>query len=224
MAFHEAGHALGRYITAAEMGYSPQESVFGIVCEGLSQEGADRPIFPASVPEPAVQATTFGPLLSREMQDLLFREYGNRQEFSKPFIAEFFAGLRADGRSPDTGDWLRARALIAVMGAISEALAAATEHGETTMKQVAERALALLNSDACDGDVETFTEDCAIAGDARPDTVRQYLTDAFSRGLQLLQRSEIHGALTLIAALVMRKGGASGEEVVQILNARLARR
>ena len=210
VAVHEAGHAIARYLTAGEMGYSTEESITSIE---IASPGAKR--YAGSSANGGtqlfIQATTFGPMLTNEMSQVRNR-VAEREGISSDtalvgrkaldHLSQVISEARAEG--VDIESWLQARALISVMGPAVEA--------RLREKPVAE----ILESDESEGDLRGFIQDCTIAQvptseiDARIDA-------AIDRAVELLGDSNVIGAVNALAKHLLHNGTTDGETAVRII-------
>src|SRR5712691_11240844 len=117
-AIHEAGHAVARYLTAEDLGHTTDHAVFYIDLATATpvRQSIDGTMGLTS------QATTYGPMLSKEIQDVAIRDFADimhTDELTMEHVAEAIAKARAEGA--DIFKWLRAKILIGVFGAAAEA-------------------------------------------------------------------------------------------------------
>ena len=129
VAYHEAGHAIARYLTAGMMGLSEEDSIDEIVIGDGGIPTAESHDGQAVLP---VQATTYGRKYSMEIYavrrdmdrvkgwtDLPPEEYAGKWN-SFENNREMIETAREQGC--DIERWLRVRATIAVGGAVGEAI------------------------------------------------------------------------------------------------------
>jgi hypothetical protein len=99
---HEAGHALGRFLTAAELGRGEHEAIWRIEfedCIGL----------------------TFGPMLSAEMETCVRKAYGVRDNEKLHDTSLTREQIRKACEAIDTSRWMQAKLLEIAMGPAAEA-------------------------------------------------------------------------------------------------------
>jgi hypothetical protein len=114
IAVHEAGHAVGRVLVAGLLGWDIGEIINSVeiraasIDVGVSQDGL------ASL---VSQATTYGPFLSKPMEDFL------RARNAKLDIAAVTDAAVTEMRAAgiDVDGWLRAESLVCVFGPMAEA-------------------------------------------------------------------------------------------------------
>ena len=210
VAAHEAGHAIARYLTAAEMGYSTEESITKIE---IRSPGAST-YLGTSIDGTAnlfARATTFGPMLTKEMGQVINRvaertgvplETLPAGREGLDFLSQVISEARAEG--VDIESWLQARALIAVMGPAVEALLKA--------KPVAE----ILESDESEGDLRGFIQDCTIA-QVPTSELSSRIGAAAERASELLSDSNVIAAVNALAAHLLHNGTTEGKTAVRII-------
>ena len=130
VAIHEAGHAVARYLTAEMMGLSKEESVSSIDVHVTQEMPKGKSVDGKMVT--SAQATTFGPLFSKEI-DAVRLAVSTANGWSDLPPEELAAKLNtlenmrdlletAREQGCDVEKWLRARAIIMVAGATAESL------------------------------------------------------------------------------------------------------
>ena len=216
-AAHEAGHALGRYLTAADMGYSPEESIISIEmfgpekskCVGIDDDGT---------PQFSSGPITRGPSFSKEIMDIN-SSVVKRQNFVPNSKGEIKidgetnhslstqAVAEARDKGADIEKWLRARALIAVMGPVVEA--------GITKQNIDD----IINSDECENDIRVIVTDCDMAGVR--DQFEEYINAAIEQAIEHLTKPDINNALNKLAAHVFRNDKTDGKTAARIIKAAL---
>ena len=204
VAAHEAGHAIARYLTAGEMGYSTEEAITKIE---ISSPGAS-PYLGTSIDGTAhlfARATTFGPMLTKEMSQVIKR-VAERTGFPLEmlpagrerldFLSQVISEARAEGA--DIESWLQARALISVMGPAVEAM--------LREKPVAE----ILESDESEGDLRGFIQDCTIA-QIPTSEIDARIVAAVERAVELLGDSNVIAAVNALGAHLLHNGTTDWE-------------
>ena len=123
VAVHEAGHCLGRVLTAAALGWQPQQAIYYIDIFPAGQE----PLMLGFLQHGRSQGTTWGPFFSKPMQDFFSKWM---LEKSRPVVhastgpvdpselKSMVAEMR--GAGIDVDRWLRANALRAICGPMAE--------------------------------------------------------------------------------------------------------
>jgi hypothetical protein len=144
VAVHEAGHAVGRFLTAADLGYTTEESIsyIDVGLGRLSEQSADGCMRLVS------EATTYGPMLSRQMQETVFASRKAVAGLTRQEISEILANARAGGLDCET--WLSARLLMGSMGAAAEAKLLGKSFNE------------VWQSYECEGDIKDAVKDCML--------------------------------------------------------------
>jgi hypothetical protein len=198
VAFHEAGHAVGRYITAADMGLSVDNAIAFIdVAPGTSLGSSlDKTMQFTS------QAVTFGPAFSVPIQAVLSRECGDLRSLEFKDVVRAVAIASAEGA--DISKWLNAKALIAVFGPAAEAV--------ITRKSFEE----VLHSYECEGDLRDLVRDCTYAG-LESSEIQSMIDDAAKKCVSLIQRPEICAAINALAKQLPNAGRMKGQDAVAII-------
>jgi hypothetical protein len=115
---HEAGHCVGRYVTAPLLGWAPDEVIFGVDVYATPSQ-AYVPSLDASRVL-GVEATTWGMFLSKPMDDFLRAKHGDPAGISQKDIdASLFSETRGAGIDVDM--WFHARTIFAIFGPLAEA-------------------------------------------------------------------------------------------------------
>lgn len=212
IAFHEAGHAVARYLTAEEMGYSKDECIFSVEMSNGS------PVLSNSVDGQMIlvtQATTFGPTYSKELDPYFNDVYADAlpasgiQKNVKSFEVELdLEDLRrkaeeAEAGGVDIDKWLKANALIAVMGPIVEA--------QVTKQEVD----VVLDSYVAENDVGIFVRNCRIGN--RIDRVEEYYDSAIDEAIKHLEKTNTRKAIWDLGTHLMQYGTTSGKVAAKII-------
>jgi hypothetical protein len=120
IAVHEAGHAVGRFLTAARLGHKPNTAIAYIdVHEDPSFAGSMS--FSGSMGLQS-QTATFGPMFSQALSDFIMANAipdGSAGEISLNEVAHILTKARTAGL--DVDDWFQAKAFINVLGPMAEA-------------------------------------------------------------------------------------------------------
>ena len=201
VAAHEAGHAIARYLTAAEMGYTPEESIFQIT---ISDPGAETYMGQSFDGKGTLfsQAVTEGPMLSMEMNDACKQVVAATGRCADlDFLSRVVSKARENGADIET--WLRARALIAVMGPAVEAVA--------TRKNIHD----VLNGYECENDLNGFTRDCITA--QVQDEVEKRIDDAIRLAVEHLIRQDVCDAVNALTTHLVKNGSTSGKTAARII-------
>jgi hypothetical protein len=99
---HEAGHALGRFLTAADLGREEHENIWRI---DLQDDFA----------------VTYGPMLSEEMETCVRKAYGVRDDEKLQDTSLTREQMRKACEAIDTSRWMQAKLLEIAMGPAAEA-------------------------------------------------------------------------------------------------------
>jgi hypothetical protein len=112
VAIHEAGHAVARVLTADDMGLKPEEAVAWIEVglDASAREGCDGQNVLVS------QATTYGPMFSREIEQHTTKTPGTA--LTTDVLLDTVAKARKAGA--DIEAWLSARSLFTVFASVAE--------------------------------------------------------------------------------------------------------
>ncbi len=214
VAFHEAGHAVARYLTAEMMGVPPERSVSSIVVhvpetvsKGKSVDGKM---------DMAAQATTFGPMFSDEIAAVskaMIEEnaWTSAETVEKMNSLDIRRELmqRAREQGCDVERWLRARAREAVAGALAESIYRQVPFGDVWEGYEAE------------DDRRSFVGDAMTLGlddEELATVVNEALDDAFEWFKdQVLNNPGVRIALNAVAQRINRPGTISGPIVVGII-------
>jgi hypothetical protein len=197
IAIHEAGHAVARYLTAAEMGFSVEESIIHIEISpgtslGASSDGRTYLIS---------QAVTFGPMFSAEINELV----GATTDLVE--ITGLVAAAVARGF--DISTWLEARALITVFGPMAEAVARRKSFHD------------VWDSYESEADVRSLVRDSVIGG-LRDKELDSLLNKTVERAAAMLQRPEILTAINALAEALPEAGRMDGKDAAAIIGRAMA--
>jgi hypothetical protein len=197
IAIHEAGHAVARYITAADMGFEVEESITRIEISPGTSLGAssDGRVYLVS------QAVTFGPMFSAEISELV----GATTDLAE--ISGLVAAAVARGF--DVSMWLEARALITVFGPMAEAVARRKSFHD------------VWESYECEADIRSLVRDSVIGGlrDKERDTL---FNETVERAAAMFQRPEIVAAVNALAGALPNAGRMNGKDAVAIIGRAMA--
>lgn len=197
VAMHESGHAVARYLTAPELGFSCEDSIAIIKIHA-----ADRmPLVMQSKDgeQIASQATTFGHVFSKEIAAYYVPHDG---EIRKEDIVN-----AAKVGGADIQKWLRARGLIAVMGAVAEGALT----GETVDN--------LLCGGPTFGDLANLWSDYNAA--KMLGSFDAGVEDAITRAIELLQRPKVIRALNALSRHLYENGTTDGKTAAAIIHGEL---
>lgn len=212
VAFHEAGHAIARYLTAAELGYAPEEAIARIEIAS----GPLRPLGDSFDGKATTysQAVTFGPKLSKAMdataRPILMRVAGQTISGKAHFdlLVEIVAAARAAGADIDA--WLGARALQAVFGAVAEALCTRKPFDE------------VWNDYQCEEDMRGIVANCMTAG-LPTEAIQPVIDAAVERAKVEVARPGMLDALNALSRHLHDHGTTKGRLAVSIIERHLPR-
>ena len=117
---HEAGHAVGRFLTAARLGHGPDTAISHIVVHAAPVSQGRQSIDGRA--DLRSEATTFGPMLSKALEDFIRADGfydGLGGELSLKELERILGKAREAGL--DVDDWFRAKGLSGVLGPMAEA-------------------------------------------------------------------------------------------------------
>jgi hypothetical protein len=192
-AVHEAGHAVGRLLTAVEMGIPFEEAVHSIeIGAGPSWRSSDGRIVLNS------QAVCYGPAVSRELQAAYQQRYPDRKPISAD---ELNARLLNVGTAEQRAVSGRAKMVITTMGAAAEARLSGTSWEK------------VFSSDPCLADRMDFNREARLSG-LGDNEIADALTAVGSKVVSLMAMAEVWGAIGAIASAM--KGGLSGKQVASL--------
>lgn len=193
VAVHEAGHAIGRLLTARDMGYAPEQAVHSIeINAGPAFWSADGKTRLQS------QAICYGPAISLELQAAYKQAYPVHGPISPD---ELHARLANIGTARQRMASARAKMLIVALGPAAEARLSGSSW-ET-----------VFSSEACLGDRMDFRRAARLHG-LYDDQLSQVTHEVGSTAVALVAKAEIWNAIKAVAAAI--KGNLSGKAIAQI--------
>jgi hypothetical protein len=206
VAVHESGHAVARFLTASDLGYEPDEAISYIEVHDAGTQAASRSLDGRM--SLRFQAVTFGPKLSKEMQEAsrpLIASVAGRPLSgieSRDLIMECVKAARASGA--DIDKWLHARAIIAVSGAMAEA-----KFKRRTFEDV-------WAGYECENDVAEIVGEgiCAGLEAAAVETIIDRATEVSEK---MMAQPEIWRAVLKLAAALPLTGRIAGEQVIDVI-------
>lgn len=200
-AVHEAGHAVGRLLTAEDMGVPFDQAVHSIeIGAGPHWRSADGRIVLHS------QAICYGPAVSRELQVAYQQTYPRREQISAD---ELNARLLNIGTAEQRAVSGRAKMIISAMGAAAEARLNGTFWEEVFL------------SDACAADRLDFERAAQLKGLGGNGLVGAVI-DVRCEVLKLIAMTDVWGAIRAIASSM--KGSLSGKQIASLAAPFLERR
>jgi hypothetical protein len=200
VAIHEAGHAVGRIMTAEWMGFASEDAIAVIdTCPGRPSECGDWILMP--------QATTYGPMYSRAMNDHLIANVDQQVSISRETLLLDVAMCKSAGI--DVLDWAKGKAVIAMFGPVAEAI--------FTGRDVRE----VVHSPECGNDLSDASRDCSLAGMSEEDAVK--VADwAIETATAMLSAANVRRAVKALADSLPSAGCMSGKRAARIINQALA--
>jgi hypothetical protein len=204
VAYHEAGHAVGRYLTAEECGVSVEKCITGI------KVAPDEDPVPSQdgTGELVPLAATGGPMLPDAITEIMLREHPDGGPMQ---IADTIAKLRDSGRDmSDVDKWLRGRAVITMFGGIAEAAATGRNPRD------------VLRSYGCETDIRQFFGLCQIAGRTDPKEMADLRNEGAERAAELMQRPDVCAAIKAVAGCLPAFGRVDGKKIIAIIQEAMA--
>jgi hypothetical protein len=202
-AIHEAGHAVSRFLTAATMGYEPQDALSHIEMHhpdtAAKYFGPDGKLFYDA-------AITFGPMFSKAIEsiskpfDVKYGVEGIRGNLHE-YCIEVTKAARAAGVNVDS--WVKAKMIVSLAGPVAEAKATRKTLGELPQ--------------GWENDYEDACGTCAAAG-MEPDQA-DILVDEATRLLETeFANPLLWNALLTLAAALPKEGTMEGHRCWQIFS------
>lgn len=191
---HEAGHAVGRLLTAKHMGFPLHQAVHSIeVGAGPSWSSPDRSRILRS------QATCYGPAISHELQSALKGAFPARPNTK----AEELPGLLklAGATTAQRVGSARAKLFIIAMGPAAEARVTGRSWSE------------VVNDNACLADREACRHEGRIAGFDEAQLAEE-VTQARHRAEKYVEIPDVWRAIDAIAKKL--KGTLTGDKIAQL--------
>ena len=209
-ALHEAGHAVGRYLTALEMGLSEDEVITEIVVETEGRRPEMGTSFDGRMKLVSL-AVCNGPMLSAELQRLVpaameimgiaaGSTLSGRQALD--LVKEVLAVGRSEGIDVDA--WVGARAVVAVFGPMVEAGVREVPFQDVWDGYEAE------------DDVTGIVGDGVAAG-LSSDEIGAVIETAKHRVLDYLQEPKVGNAVNALGNHLLEHGTTAGERAAAII-------
>lgn len=202
IAIHEAGHAVARVLSAEDFGL-PAEKMISSIDVGR------RPILGKGHFDKSVQATTYGPTLSAELQAVFERTVAglDPSKLTQQHIIDAVKLAKEEGI--DITRWLRARMLITTLGPVAEA--------GRTGRSVHD----VWNSVECEGDLKGAVEDGIWAG-LPTEQIAGYINEALEKSAILMSQTNVQRAVNALADALPVSGKLKGQRAVSIITRALA--
>jgi hypothetical protein len=201
VAIHEAGHAVGRFVTAGMLGHSNDEAISYI---DMSPDGGSDKFW--NLPGQP-QATTYGPMYSRPMNDLLIANHAQADPSSRASLMLDVAMCKAAGI--DVVAWAEAKTVIMMAGPVAEAI--------YTQRDVA----SVIESPECENDLNDAIRDCSLAGMSADDRAAT-INRAIERATTMLTAPNVWRAVNALADNLPSSGRLPGRSAAQIIDRALA--
>ena len=200
IAVHEAGHAVARYLTAEDFGIDVKAAITHIEIAGGTHLGASAD----GEMQFISQATTYGPQLTRELQEVFHRETVNvpREALIERHVVDAIKVAQTEGA--DVEKWLRGRMLIAVFASVAEA------------KYTGRPVDVVLHSYESEDDLRSAIKEGLWAG-LDIDAIQIRLDEAVATAMSLIQRKDIQRAIKSLADALPARGRMSGTKAVRII-------
>jgi len=200
VAVHEAGHAVGRILSAGDMGLNPTDAIAYI---DIAPDTGPMTSFDKSVTLKS-QATTFGPMISREIQAVWDRRHADisKDQWNLSAMPEVIKQAKDEGA--DIGKWLRAKMLMTVLGSMAEA--------KLTGKHFQE----VWDSYECEQDVKDAVRDGVMAGLETPE-ISAAIDAAMLTASELIAQPNVWKAITALADRLPSHGRMLGPQASAIV-------
>lgn len=207
---HEAGHAVGRYLIAPDMGFPEDEIITDIVMHidgerpvtGTSKDG--RVKFEAlgvcNGPTFSAELGALVPGASEKLGILAGSTVSGRQSF------DLFKEVLTAGRNEgiDVNAWVEARATISVFGPMVEAMQRGIAFAD------------VWDDEQGDGDRRDIIRDGMAAG-LTPDEISAVIENATKRTVNYLQQPNVLNAVNALGSHLHQHGTTSGKRAVTII-------
>jgi hypothetical protein len=202
VAIHEAGHAVARYLVAEDLGRTTDEAISYI--DVSPESPVDQSI--DGTMSLHLQATTYGPMLSTEIQEIAMRDFADMMQSNKMTMEHVAAAIvTARSEGADISKWLRARMLIAVFGAAAEAKYSGRLFAEVWGNYETE------------SDLNYAVHDCFLAGVTDDHAIHASIDEAMITAAVLIERSEVWRAIVALADSLPAFGKFEGKNAVAII-------
>jgi hypothetical protein len=206
VAIHEAGHAVARYLTADDFGHTTDHAISYIDLAPAtpalqSVDGTMSLTF---------QATTYGPMLSKEIQKVATRNFADilrSGELTMEHVAEAIAKARSEGA--DIFKWLHARILIEVFGAAAEA-----KYSGKVFEEV-------WGSHQTEADMKDAVQSCFLAGVTEAKAIEAIIDEAQAKAVGLIERPKVWQAVVALADNLPSSGRFDGKKAAAIIRSTL---
>lgn len=189
---HEAGHAVARYLTAATLGHNVEEAIDSIEThfDEMPTVSSDGKMLISK------QATTWGPMYSRPMVDVLQSSLKN--DTLEADVAQCIAA------GVDVKKWAEAKAVICMSGPVAEAF-----YTKREVKTV-------MMSYECENDRRNAVRDCILAGLSR-DEGSPIIDGAIEIAMNSFARPEVWRAVLTLADNLPSQGQLDGKRAAEII-------
>jgi hypothetical protein len=197
---------VGRILAATQLGLPPEEVVSYI--EVGSGKALGKSAFDGAITL-STQATTYGPLFSKDLQRSFERTVAGipKEQWVEKHFKAALSLARADGANVD--EWLRGRMLMTVLASVAEAM--------HTGRPVSE----VWNSPESEGDFAGAVAD-GLRGGLGIEQIKQFINEAIVRAEALVMQSNVRRAIYELADAIPSVGRMSGRSVYKIVARALA--
>jgi hypothetical protein len=157
-----------------------------------------------------LQATTYGPMLSKKMQEVAIRNFADIMHSDK-LTMEHVAKTIVKARSEGAGifQWLRARVLIEVFGAVAEA-----KYSGKAVEEVWGR-------HETEADMRDAVQSCFLAGVTEAKAIQAIIDEAQAKAVGLIGRPEVWQAIVALADNLPSSGRFDGKKAAAIIRSTL---
>jgi hypothetical protein len=202
VAVHEAGHAVARFLVAADFGLPPEEMIHYI------EVGLRHPVGGCLFNKSATmvaQGTTVGATFSVELHSVIARTAAasDRKAITNDEIRDAFTVARSEGIDVDR--WLKARLLIMTLASVAEAMYSGRSTDE------------VWNSSESESDMRDAIRDGYRAG-LDDGQIAHFVCEALERSEELIRQEAVQRAIEALADAIPDRGRMAGRRAVFIVN------
>jgi hypothetical protein len=192
LAIHEAGHAVGRIMKAQSMGFANDEAIEEIDMSPAHLSGTCG----------MVQATTYGPMFSRPMNDYLLANAREARLVSRETLIVDVAMCKSAGI--DVMGWAKCKAVIGMFGPVAEAMFTARDVHE------------VVDGPECATDLEGVFRDCSLAGMSAEEGAAA-VDFGINTAARMLKIPNVKRAVEVLAASLPSAGRMKGTRAARII-------
>jgi hypothetical protein len=197
VAVHEAGHVVARVLTARVMGYEPPEAIRYVRVETAPRHIGSSLDGTMSL---KAQAITFGPMLSKPIQNALSQHLKGRGEIMPSDLVPLIRNAREAG--VDVGAWLQSRIIIAALGPAAEAKFRGSAFDE------------VWNSYESEADFKSAVQDGVLAG-LPNEEIYQVIGQGAAIACRLVEDETVWRAI-LAVSQILKTGRTPGRRVAGV--------